>query len=110
MGRQLEWRERGIAVHSRCQIWGAHHCWTAVRAPTPRMVCEADERMEEMEYKVSTSGSESLSQVPAGWEQVWEGIPKACSLSGAPRGFVVSVRDPNSAVRDMLAVRPCPMP
>lgn len=40
--------------------------WTS----TPHMVWETDELMEETEYKVTTSGSESLSQVPAGWEQV----------------------------------------
>lgn len=82
-------------------MWGTHDCRMTVWTSTPHVVWEADELMEETEYKVTTSGSESLSQVPAGWEQVWEGIPRAGSLSEAPRGmthFVVSVRDPNSAV------------
>lgn len=47
--------------------------WT----PTPQVVWEADELMEETIQSHQTSGSESVSQVPAGWEQVWEGIPKA---------------------------------
>lgn len=81
--------------------------WT----PTPQVVWEPDELMEETTQSRQTSGSESVSQLPAGWEQVWEGIPKARSLSEAPRSithFVVRVRDPNPAVRDTLAAQPSP--
>ena len=56
--------------------------------PAPHVVWEADELMEET-IQSHHSGSESLSQVPAGWEQVWEGIPKAHSLSEAPRGITL---------------------
>ena len=56
--------------------------------PAPHVVWEGDELMEER-IQSHRSGSESLSQVPAGWEQVWEGIPKARSLSEAPRGITL---------------------